>query len=229
MYRSRQSPSRVYLHLTRPEYVNELAERVRSAAFNDGKGSAKDSALLGAPCVEFAPYGRIPSNKHRKDLRQGTIDEDREFIDFLESLTNPLTKTATADQENEPASTVREKVTTTPLVQYLKDKKANKGKEVSASSKTTKHGRQDSKDGKVTPSSDKKVSQKGTPMTPPDKKSAQAIKVENAARDAVKALNKQATDTQKPLAPPGPAPAAPAASAESASSAMAEKKRERGN
>jgi len=224
-------PSRAYLHLTNPKYVNELADKVRSATFNDVKGSAKEkhTALLGPPVVEFDPFGRIPSSKTRKDLRQGTLDQDQEFIDFLESLTNPIPKVATVDQEDEAGAKAKEKVTTTPLIQYLKEKKANRGKEGSTSSKGPKHNRQDSKDGKPSSSTEKKAALKPTTVSSPDQRSAQAIKVENAARDAVKVLNKQATNANKPLVTPVPASPASIPPKEAVAAPLAEKKRERGN
>ncbi len=36
--------------------------------------------------VEFAPYQRIPKEHKITDVRQGTIDEDQDYLDFLESL-----------------------------------------------------------------------------------------------------------------------------------------------
>lgn len=36
--------------------------------------------------VEFAPYQRIPREHKTVDVRQGTIDEDQDYLDFLESL-----------------------------------------------------------------------------------------------------------------------------------------------
>jgi hypothetical protein len=36
--------------------------------------------------VEFAPYQRIPKEHKTTDVRQGTIDEDQDYLDFLESL-----------------------------------------------------------------------------------------------------------------------------------------------
>lgn len=224
-------PSRAYLHLTNPKYINELADKVRSATFNDAKGSAKEKhpAPSVTPVVEFDPFGRIPSNKTRKDLRQGTIDQDQEFIDFLESLTNPIPKVATVDQEDEAGTKAKEKVTITPLVQYIKEKKANKAKEGSTSNKGPKHSRQDSKDGKPSSSTEKKAATKPTTVSPPDQRSAQAIKVENAARDAVKVLNKQITNATKPSATPVPTAPVPIPPKEAATAPLAEKKRERGN
>ena len=218
-------PSRAYLHLTKQEHTNTLSEKVRNSLFIDAKGSTKDACLLGPPSVEFAPFGRIPNGRPRKDARQGTIDQDSEFIDFLESLTNPVAKPITVDQENDAAKG-KERVTVTPLVQFLKDKKANKGKEPTAA-KGVKQARQD----KGEKAAEGKMTAQAVPS--PKKRSAQAVKVEQAARDAVKALNKQAANAK------GAIPAVttsktqkvgPNASPNSAANAaLAGKQRERGN
>ena len=219
-------PSRVYLYLTKQEYINALSDKVRSTTFVDAKVSTRDISLLGPPSVEFAPYGRVPNGRPRKDGRQGTIDQDPEFIDFLESLTNPVTKPPKpADQENDGIKGA-EKVTVTPLVQFLKDKKANKGKE-SVAVKNAKQARLDKETKAAAAKENAQTAQS------PKKKSAQAVKVEQAARDAVKALNQQAGNAKAPAAPPA-APKAqivhpPVAPNSTATSALASKQRERGN
>ena len=221
--------------MTKQDHIASLSEHVRRTAFNDAKGSSKDSALLGPPSVEFAPYGRVPNSRPRKDARQGTIDQDPEFIDFLESLTNPIPKSVTMDHENDTTVKAKEKVTVTPLVQFLKDKKANKGKENAAVSKGGKQSRQDSKDVKASNSSEPKNAASSATISSPRKRSAQAVKVEQAARDAVKVLNKQAATTNKgpttaPLSNNDSNAKSPVASPSgTANAALADKKRERGN
>ena len=190
----------------------------------DSKGSSRDPCLLGPPTVEFAPYGRIPGGRPRKDARQGTIDQDPEFMSFLEGLTNPVAK-MTAPSNDDESMRSKEKVTTTPLVRFLKEKKANKGKELAAA-KLAKQNRQD-KENKAT------ENKSGGPTNvPPQKRSAQAVKVEKAARDAVKALNKQANVKGAPVSssPSKPQNVTPVASQNSAAnSALGNKQRERGN
>lgn len=228
-------PSRAYLHLTKQDHIGPLSEHVRNTIFNDAKASSKDSALLGPPSVEFAPYGRVPSSRPRKDARQGTIDQDPEFMDFLQSLTNPPAKAVHTDQENGGIGKAKDKVTTTPLIQYLKDKKANKGKENATAPKGAKHSRQDSKDSKSAQVTDSKNTTGTVTTSSPKKRSAQAVKVEQAARDAVKVLNKQAANTKQGNAPPSPLKAVPAPTHSAvtpnstANAALADKKRERGN
>ena len=217
--------------MTSQEHLGSLSEKVRDTVFNDTKASTKDPALLGPPSVEFAPYGRVPSSRIRKDGRQGTIDQDPEFIDFLESLTNPITKPVPTDLEADGEVKKGEKVTVTPLIQYLRDKKANKGREPPTIAKNSKHTRQESKDGKTIQVSDKKPSGRSSKEATPsaDKRSAQAIKVERAARDAVKVVNKQAAAPPKGLSSPALAPSAAPNATTAPIAPLAEKRRERGN
>ena len=223
------------MHLTKQDHIVLLSEHIRNTIFNDAKGSSKDSALLGPPSVEFAPYSRVPSSRPRKDARQGTIDQDPEFMDFLQSLTNPPSKPVHTDPENGGVAKAKDKVTTTPLIQFLKDKKANKGKESVTVPKGAKHSRQDSKDGKSAVAADSKHASGNVTASSPKKRSAQAVKVEQAAREAVKVLNKQAANTKSGHTSPSPSKAVPAPTSpavtpnSTANAALADKKRERGN
>ena len=228
-------PSRAYLHLVRQDHLSLLSEHVRNTTFNDAKATSKDSVLLGPPAVEFAPYGRVPSSRPRKDARQGTIDQDPEFMDFLQSLTNPPVKAVPPDQDSGSVVKAKDKVTTTPLVQFLKDKKANKGKESNATPKGSKHSRQDSKESKSVAITEPRNASGNVTASPPKKRSAQAVKVEQAARDAVKVLNKQAASTKQgnitsSTSKATPVPMTPAVTPNStANAALADKKRERGS
>ncbi|KAJ6003284.1 hypothetical protein N7451_005831 [Penicillium sp. IBT 35674x] len=131
-------PSRAYIHVVSSEHVTPLSDLVRQASFQDARATSHDPILLGPPSLEFAPYAKIPGSRVRKDARQGTIDQDPDFITFLESLTQPITKSGPADTfESEEKKTT---VLTTPLVQFIKDKKASKAKEAAAS-KSSKHSR----------------------------------------------------------------------------------------
>lgn len=130
-------PSRAYLKVKDQAHIEPLSVHIRATPFQDAKNTTRDSCLVGPPTLEFAPYPKIPSTRIRHDGRQGTIDQDLEFIDFLQSLTEPITKPA-ADDSGENKN---EKVTVTPLVQFIKDKKASKAKEkeaAAAAAKSTK-------------------------------------------------------------------------------------------
>lgn len=225
-------PARAYLHLTKQECLSSLSDKVQETQFSDAKGSGGDPALLGPPTVEFGTYGRVPNSKVRKDARQGTIDQDSEFIDFLESLTNPTPKPSLTEGGSD-TETKKEEVKVTPLVQYIKDKKANKTKEAAAAVKAIKHNRNDSKENKMSQGSEKKASPKDTrdTTTPVDKRSASAIRVEKIARDAAKVLIKQANTSNKiPNASPAAASTAPMVSPQRSPTpvVVTERKRERG-
>ena len=137
-------PARCYLHLIKTDDLLSLSEIVQKSAWEDAKRTMNDAALVGPPYVEIAQFQKIPTAKRRTDPRQGTIDQDPEFQAFLQSLTQPTpTKEQEGEQTAEDTGAEDTKVTTTPLVQYLKEKKANKAKEA-ASAKSAKHSRQES-------------------------------------------------------------------------------------
>jgi len=224
-------PARVYLHLTNHAHLSSLSDKVRLTTFEDAKHSSRDLCLIGPPSVEFAPYGRVPGSRVRQDARQGTIDQDTEFIDFLESLTNPITKPATVSSEADAAGKKDDKVTVTPLIQYLRDKKANKGKEPTPAAKSSKHARQDSKDGKIEPSPEKKILAKaGKDVTPsPEKKGRRESKGDRVAREAVTLLNKRAVNNDQTSPSNSNASSSVPPKDIVSPAPVAEKKRERGN
>ncbi|OXV09857.1 hypothetical protein Egran_02378 [Elaphomyces granulatus] len=204
-------PARAYLRLTLEEHIAPLSEKLRASSFQDARNTGTDSVLLGPPSLEFAPYIQVPSSRIRKDGRQGTIDQDPEFIDFLESLTSPITKPGLVDPGVDGEK--EDEVITTPLVQYIKEKKANKIKESVSPSKLTKHTKSD-KEGKPEKVTAKKLLKR--PASPSlDRKS-----VERATREAVEVANKQAASIAAKVtrpaspsvskaAPPAAPPAAP--------------------
>ena len=173
-------PSRAYLHLTAEAHLMSLAELIRQSGFEDAQNTFADPALIGPPAVEFATYGRIPGGRRRTDARAGTIDQDAEFMSFLEALANPTTgRDLAAETLAEVASGKPEKVTTTPLVQFLKDKKASKSRDAAA--KAAKKQESQSAKKSVASSEDAK------------KKGKENKLVERAAKEAVKILNREAT------------------------------------
>ncbi|OIW27328.1 hypothetical protein CONLIGDRAFT_662413 [Coniochaeta ligniaria NRRL 30616] len=137
-------PARAYLHVLRKDDLVPLSDAVRAATWEDAKESFASPSLVGPPAVEFSIYKKIPSGKRRADGRQGTIDQDPEFMAFLESLANPDATgqdgdQSTADEADKPAG----KVKSTPLIESLREKKASKAKEAAAA-KNAKHSRHDS-------------------------------------------------------------------------------------
>ncbi|KAI9728177.1 MAG: hypothetical protein M1828_004638 [Chrysothrix sp. TS-e1954] len=149
----------MYLQLADAASLDLLAEKVRTSSFSDAKGTVDDPALLGPPSLELASYPRVTTFKKRNDARQGTIDQEPEFIEFLESLTSPIVKPAATDVTSSDAQSKGDAKKVTPLIQYLRDKKAAKEKGLSVKA---------GKGGRIPPkpeNADPRVNAKGTTPT----------------------------------------------------------------
>lgn len=166
-----------------------LSETVRTSTWEDAKCTFNNPSLIGPPSVEFAIYKKVPSGKKRSDPRQGSIDQDPEFMAFLERLANPAPPMQNIDaDEADEAAKAEAKVTTTPLIEYLKEKKANKAKD-SASGKNAKHGRQESSTkGKGGSKDDEPTKKKG--------RDAKGERSEKTPKETVKILTKKAAIEQ---------------------------------
>ncbi|KAF2636972.1 hypothetical protein P280DRAFT_134826 [Massarina eburnea CBS 473.64] len=174
-------PALVHLHVTQQAYVVALGDHIRDIAFHDATKSYQDSALVGPPALEYAPYPKLPGGRRRNDARQGTIDQDPEFKEFLESLTAPITKPAAPEADPHKDG----KVKTTPLIEALREKKANKDKPQGKSK-----GRGETKEG----AAEKKVLAKPGKDAAAGEKNRNLTKAERekAQKEAVKALTKEA-------------------------------------
>lgn len=152
---------------------------------------------MGPPALEYAPYPKMPGGRRRNDNRQGTIDQDQDFKDFLESLTNPISKPAAPEGEQAKDT----KVKTTPLIEALREKKANKEKP------STKgrggRGEKDVAEKKVLTKAGKENAANAGDK---NRKSAKGDKAQ-VTKEAVKILNKEASknaNTEKASASPAP-------------------------
>ncbi|OTA55218.1 hypothetical protein K449DRAFT_425842 [Hypoxylon sp. EC38] len=185
------SPGRCYLQILQIEEIAVLADLVQRSAWEDEKRTFTDPALVGPPYLEVSIYQKVPTTKRRTDTKQGTIDQDPDFMAFLDSLTqDPTVKEVDADQITEDTGKTETKVTTTPLVEYLKEKKANKGKEAS-STKSGKHSRHESQGTKSKGGQeDSKKKAKETKGDKADKGSTE--KEDKKAKEPVKLLTKKA-------------------------------------
>ncbi|KAJ5097881.1 hypothetical protein N7532_004882 [Penicillium argentinense] len=210
-------PSRAYIHVVSSEHITPLSDRVRQASFQDTRQTWNDPVLLGPPSVEFAPYAKTPGGRVRKDARQGTIDQDPDFIAFLESLTQPITKPAAMDSTETEEK--MDAVTTTPLVQYIKDKKASKAKE-SGNSKSKHRAEKESKQEKVQA---KKLLQRPDKDAGPASTAEKKGKGDKASKESAKAGKQLAATTKSGKTSAASTPK------ESISAAGSERKRERGN
>ena len=192
----------MYVHLTDETHIKPFESTFLSITFQDAKATHKDQSLRNLPpTLGFAPVQRVPAVKPRMDGRQGTIDQDPEYMAFLEGETQPVQKppaldTATADKP-------KEAVTTTPLIEALREKKANKEKAKAA--KSVK--REDVKEEKPV---DKAAAKKGGKTATIERKAP--VKPDSAPKETVPAANRQSKKivpvaTSAPTAPTAAAPA----------------------
>ncbi|KAI1411236.1 Smg-4/UPF3 family-domain-containing protein [Hypoxylon sp. FL1857] len=188
------SPGRCYLQILQTDDISMLAEVVQRSTWEDEKRTFNDPALVGPPYLEVSIYQKVPTTKRRTDTKQGTIDQDPDFMAFLDSLTqDPAIKEVDADQVAEDTAKTDIKVNTTPLVEYIKEKKANKGKEA-ASAKSGKHTRHESQGTKS--KGEKEDSKKKAKESKGDKPEKGAEKEEKKVKEPVKLLTKKAAEKE---------------------------------
>lgn len=146
------------------------------------------------------------------------IDQDADFIAFLESLTQPITRPAGVDAPTDGEEKKKDTVMTTPLVQFIKDKKASKSKDGSGSKSKHSRAEKESKQEKVQA---KKLLQRG------DKENTAASSDKKSKGE--KANNKESTKATKGNAANAKAGKSSAASNTTKEpTAAPERKRERG-
>lgn len=133
-------PSRAYLLVLRKDDLFALSEAVRTATWEDTASSYSHPGYTGPPVAEFAIYKKTPNpGKRKEDVRAGTIDQDPEFMNFLEKLANPQSRQDDLSDkvEGSPLPSAVLEVTTTPLIEAIREKKAAKAREA-ASAKLAK-------------------------------------------------------------------------------------------
>ncbi|KAH7670728.1 regulator of nonsense transcripts 3 protein [Dioscorea alata] len=124
--------SQAYINFNRPEDVVEFAEYFDGHTFVNEKG-AQFKAI-----VEYAPSQRVPKSWPKKDGREGTIFKDPEYLEFLERLAKPAENLPSAEiqlerREAERAGGAKEAVIVTPLMDFVRQKRASKSSSQRAS------------------------------------------------------------------------------------------------
>lgn len=120
--------ARAYLHFVHIADLLIFTEKFDNYVFVDSKGNEYPAV------VEFAPFQRIPKQRssRKKDPRIGTIENDPYFQDFIEALKAEETQRKSASKTNKQhffetsTSQIAPKVTSTPLLEYLKARRADK-------------------------------------------------------------------------------------------------------
>ena len=120
------SYSRAYIDFKRPEDVILFAEFFNGHVFVNEKGSQFKVI------VEYAPSQRVPRQWSKKDGRDGTIYKDSEYLEFLELLAKPVENLPSAEiqlekREAERSGAAKDIPIITPLMDFVRQKRAAKG------------------------------------------------------------------------------------------------------
>ncbi|XAR56291.1 hypothetical protein NMG60_11036717 [Bertholletia excelsa] len=121
-----QSYARAYINFKKPEDVLEFAEFFDGHVFVSEKGTQFKSI------VEYAPSQRVPKQSSKKDGREGTILKDAEYLEFLEFIAKPVENLPSAEvqlerREAERAGSAKDAPIVTPLMDFVRQKRASKG------------------------------------------------------------------------------------------------------
>ncbi|XP_065093098.1 regulator of nonsense transcripts 3A-like [Ochlerotatus camptorhynchus] len=119
--------SRAYINFTRSEDIYLFKDKFDGYIFVDAKGVEFPAV------VEFAPFQELPRNRSRKkDVKCDTIETDTHFIAFKEALEAEEKDTA-GKSKSKLKFTYKikdeEKIISTPLLEYIAQKKQEKREE----------------------------------------------------------------------------------------------------
>lgn len=122
--------SRAYINFVNQDEIFIFKEKFDDYIFIDEKGNEYPAL------VEYAPFQKIPKRRPRKkDPKCGTIEQDTEYIKFLESLEQPEEVTLPSIDTYIEEIEAREKEmkanngclkVVTPLIEYLQQRKLEK-------------------------------------------------------------------------------------------------------
>merc|ERR1712048_1431026 len=102
--------SRCYLQFEAVENAENFIKDYHGHEFVDGRGERYRAVACYAPCQ------KVPRQKVQKDPREGTIEDDPVYKEFVESMSQPKKFEAPED----PKSLKPSDPTDTPLLQHLK-------------------------------------------------------------------------------------------------------------
>lgn len=120
----KNASSRAYINFTRAEDIFLFKDKFDGYDFVDAKGVEYPAV------VEFAPFQELPRNRSRKkDAKCGTIDTDTHFVAFKEALEAEEKDTAGKSKSKlEYSYKIKDekKITSTPLLEFIAQKKQEK-------------------------------------------------------------------------------------------------------
>eukprot|EP01119_Soliformovum_irregulare_P001678 TRINITY_DN1141_c0_g1_i1.p1 TRINITY_DN1141_c0_g1~~TRINITY_DN1141_c0_g1_i1.p1 ORF type:complete len:323 (-),score=94.19 TRINITY_DN1141_c0_g1_i1:263-1231(-) len=118
--------ARAYLGFTSPEGLNQFFQFFNGHVFVTNKGREQKAI------VEYAPSQKLPKKATKSDPREGTIETDEDFLKFLEELKTPVVQLPSAEEQLDKRLADKEAnqmPTTTPLLEFLREKRAHKEKQ----------------------------------------------------------------------------------------------------
>ena len=137
----RPCPSLAYLAVRLESQLQEVVAAVLSLAFVSDKGASFQ------PAVEFAPYQRVPKPPSgRKDVREGTLDKEAEYLAFVEALSAPAPPKPSAETVAAGADAKKvlmgagSEVYETPLMAFMKARSEARAKQRSAGKASRRTG-----------------------------------------------------------------------------------------
>lgn len=118
--------SRAYVNFISPEYVYEFKAKFDGHVFVSNKGNQYKCA------VEYAPFQKVPKPITKKDHREGTIEKDADYQEFVkmleqgpELLPSAVHQLEKKEAEDKASGDTGKTIIVTPLMEYLRQKYAN--------------------------------------------------------------------------------------------------------
>ncbi|KAK8076998.1 hypothetical protein PG996_003168 [Apiospora saccharicola] len=193
-------PATAYLRLLdATQDFTALQQLVRTPGiWQDAKDTFNDPCLRAPPELVVAEFGKVAAGKARIDPRQGTIDTDPTYMAFLQQLTEPITSIRDAELgADDDAAKDKPKVTSTPLVTFIKEKKEAKAKEAAAAKSAKQHARQESSGvGKSKNDDDSKKKGKGKESKSSEKTERASDKGKEKDKQPLKIMTKKAAQQE---------------------------------
>ncbi|KAK4788842.1 hypothetical protein SAY86_020161 [Trapa natans] len=139
-----QIHARAYINFNSPEDVIGFAE------FFDGHIFVNEKGAQYKINVEYAPSQQVPKQWSKKDGREGTILRDQEYMEFLEFLAKPVENLPSAEvqlerREAERSAAAKDIHIVTPLMDFVRQKRASKG----ATRRSSSNGKPSRRAGKL--------------------------------------------------------------------------------
>ncbi|KAF8653644.1 hypothetical protein AX16_003796 [Volvariella volvacea WC 439] len=117
-------PSRAYIAFKSDEMLAQFSREYDGHVFRDKAGNESQAV------VEYAPYQKIPNERKKTDARNATIENDEDYISFLETLNAPVNREPVSIETLMASTRPPTPPKTTPLLEALKaEKSVQKDKE----------------------------------------------------------------------------------------------------